>query len=95
MLFIEYLLRHLSKLTDGYLGRFHLDFRFVICEDVLFIALVMVQIVILFSYFVRRLVAKDKVYPMMQFYAYLRALKYLTHLEDEFLRVFGPHWQYH
>jgi hypothetical protein len=59
MLFIEDLLRDRSKFADCNLGDFHLIFGLIISEEVMLIALIVVEIVVLLCNTEGSLIAKD------------------------------------
>lgn len=91
----EDVFRDLSELADGYLGSLGLHLRLVETEDVVLVALVVVEVVVLLRRLVGGLVAEHQVDPAMQLLAYLRTLEDLAHLEDELFGRPGPGGQHH
>ena len=86
----EKVLRDLSELADSYLSGFPFSLIVVEGKYILLIALVMIKVIVLFSYLVRSFVAKYQVDPMMKVVAHNLAFKHFAHLEDKFLGSTGP-----
>ena len=56
----------------------------------MFIALIMIEIVVLLGYFIGSFITKDKVNPGMQLFTHLSTSQDLAHLEDKLLRRARP-----
>lgn len=85
----------LSELADGYLCDAHLVFCFIVLEDIVLVALEVIEVVVFFSHAHWHFVAEDQVDPLVQLLAHLPRLQHLPHLEAKLLRGARPHRQHH
>ena len=92
---VKYSLGNLSEFTYGYLGGLPLPLTLVVSKYIMFVALIVKQIVVLFSYLVRSFIAENQIYPVMEVVTYVFALENLSHLENEFFRGLGPRRKHH
>lgn len=91
----EELFCHLTELTHCDLGYSDLIISLVGSEEVMLIALVVVEVVVLFCGLNGRLVAEDEIDPVMQLSTDVVGLEGFSHLKDEFFRRARPHRQSH
>jgi hypothetical protein len=90
VLFEEEGLWDLAELADRDLGCFYFILILIGCEDVVLVALVVVDVVVLLGHLVERFIPEDQVDPVMQFLTDLLAFQHFPHLEDKLLRSMSP-----
>lgn len=92
MLLAKDTLWHLPKLADRNLSCLYLDLALVAREDIMLVALIVIEIIVLFGYLVGSLIPEDQINPEMKLFAHLRTLKGFSHFKNKLLRKTSPDW---
>ena len=95
MFLVKYSLGNLSEFADGYLGCLPLPLTLVVSKYIMLVALIVKQIVMLFSHLVRSFITKNQINPVMEVVTNIFALEDLSHLENKLFRGLRPRRKYH